>query len=217
MANKIKEAYKESNNIYDDILTHKGFLSKVYNKLFWGGTNDNEIAKKILSKIPDDFSGEILDVPVGTAVFTHNKWGTLKNAIITCVDISDEMINLANQKINKSNINYILGDVGHLPFKESQFDIILSMNGFHAFPDKNKAFNEICRVLKKGGYFIGCFYIKGESKVTDWLVNSVLSKKGWFTPPFNTKEEINNLLSSKFFDIDLNTDGSIIYFSGVKS
>ena len=45
------------------------FLAKV----FWSGTDDNEIAHKVLSYIPDDFDGTILDVPVGTAVFTEQK------------------------------------------------------------------------------------------------------------------------------------------------
>lgn len=52
------------------------------------------------------------------------------------------------------------------------------MNGFHAFPDKNQAFQEIRRVVKPGGKFIACFYIKGKSKITDWLVKNILSKEG---------------------------------------
>ena len=40
----------------------------MYNKLFWGGTDDNEIARKILSYISDDFSGDLLDVPIETPV-----------------------------------------------------------------------------------------------------------------------------------------------------
>ena len=39
-------------------------------------------------------------------------------------------------------------------------DTVVSMNGFHAFPDKQKAFREIWRVLKPGGDFIACFYIR---------------------------------------------------------
>ena len=217
MKNNINKAYKDSKNYYDDILTQSSFISKAYNKIFWSGTQDLEIANKILSNIPDDFNGKILDVPVGTAVFTKDKWKELKNSIITCLDISIDMLEKAKERINELNINLIKGDVGNLPFEDNSFDIVLSMNGFHAFPDKDKAFKEITRVLKKGGYFIGCFYIKGEAKITDWLVNNILSKKGWFNPPFYSKNEVQQLLSSKYFDINLNVDGSIIYFSCIKS
>ena len=217
MKDNIDKAYHDSINYYDDILTHGSLLSKAYNKIFWSGTNDIEISNKILSFIPDDFNGKILDIPVGTAVFTKTKWKALKRATIACVDISLDMIEKAKEKIDEPNINYIKGDVGNLPFGDESFDIILSMNGFHAFPDKDKAFKEITRVLKKGGFFIGCFYIKGKAKITDLLVNTFLSKKGWFNPPFYTKEEVEQLLSSKFFNINLNNDGSIVYFSCIKS
>ena len=217
MEKKIQKAYEDSKNVYDDILTHDSFLSKIYNKIFWNGVNDNEISDKLLSNIPNDFSGKILDIPVGTAIFTSKKWNNLKKSNIICVDISIDMLSIANKRINQPNISLIKGDVGQLPFEDNFFDIVFSMNGFHAFPDKEKAFNETWRVLKKGGYFIGCFYIKGESKITDWLINTILSKKGWFSPPFYTKDEIKNLLSLKYFDIKIYNDGSIAYFSCIKS
>ena len=58
-------------------------------------------------------------------------------------------------------------------------DTVVSMNGFHVFLDKQKAFHEIWRVLKPGGDFIACFYIRGKSKRTDWLVKNILAKKRW--------------------------------------
>ena len=71
---------------------------------------------------------------------------------------------------------------------------------------------EAYRVLKSGGEFIACFYIKGKSKITDWLVKNILSKKGWFTPPFQTEDELKGILKKYYKDITVNTDGSIVYF-----
>lgn len=59
------------------------------------------------------------------------------------------------------------GDVGALPFADESFDIVLSLNGFHAFPDKEAAYRETFRVLKKGGTFCGCFYVQGGCKRTN--------------------------------------------------
>ena len=184
MADKIQNAYETSKNIYDDVLTQRNIFSKLYIKLFWSGTDDNDIARKVLSYVPDDFLGNLLDVPVGTAVFTENKWSSLKNAHITCIDYS--------------------------------MDTVVSMNGFHAFPDKQKAFHEIWRVLKPGGNFIACFYIRGKSKRTDWLVKNILAKKGWFSPPFQTEKEQRDILQKLYKETDIHVDGSMVYFRCVK-
>ena len=194
MADKIQNAYESSKNIYDDVLTQGNIFSKLYIKLFWNGTNDNDIAQKVLSYIPNDFSGNLLDVPVGTSVFTEHKWIALKDVHIKCIQ----------------------GDVSNLKMNDESYDIVVSMNGFHAFPDKKKAFQETWRVLKPGGTFIGCFYIRGKSKRTDWLVNHILSKKGWFTPPFQTEEELRNILKEMYKQIDLHIDGSMVYFCCTK-
>ena len=217
MADKIQDAYESSKNIYDGVLTQGNFFSRMYIKLFWSGTDDNEIARKVLSYIPDDFSGKLLDVPVGTAVFTQRKWSSLKNAHITCLDYSTDMLEQAKRRLDgKAHINFIQGDVGNLQMDDESFDIVLSMNGFHAFPDKQKAFSETCRVLKSGGDFIACFYIRGKSKRTDWLVKNILAKKGWFTPPFQTEEELKNTLQKMYKEVELHVDGSMAYFHCIK-
>lgn len=63
MADKIRNAYESSKNIYDGVLTQGNFFSRMYIRLFWSGTDDNDIARKVLSYIPDDFSGTSICVP----------------------------------------------------------------------------------------------------------------------------------------------------------
>ncbi len=210
---KIRSAYQASKNIYDDVLTQGNFLSKLYIRFFWSGTDDNEIAKKVLSYVPDDFEGTLLDVPVGTAVFTEKKWRALSKARIICLDYSLDMIEKAKVRLGScDHISFIQGDVGQLPLADETCDVIVSMNGFHAFPDKIKAFKETRRVLKKGGSFIACFYIKGKSKRTDWLVKNILAKKGWFTPPFPTEDQLLHILHKLYKKVECHVNGSIVYF-----
>ena len=217
MADKIQTAYETSKNIYDGVLTQRNFFSRLYIKLFWSGTDDNDIARKVLSYIPDDFSGNLLDVPVGTAVFTEHKWIFLKNAQITCLDYSVDMLEQARKRLDgHANIKCIQGDVGSLQMDNESFNIVVSMNGFHAFPDKQRAFHETWRVLKPGGDFIACFYIKGKSKRTDWLVENILARKGWFSPPFQTEEELRDILRKLYRETDVYVDGSMVYFHCVK-
>ena len=155
MADKIQTAYEASKNIYDDVLTQGNFFSRLYIKLFWSGTDDREIARKVLSYIPNDFAGALLDVPVGTAVFTERKWARLTRARITCLDYSTDMLAQAEKRLGGyAHIQCVQGDVGNLPMADEAFDTVVSMNGFHAFPDKQKAFQETWRVLKPGGVLL---------------------------------------------------------------
>ncbi|QIB68900.1 class I SAM-dependent methyltransferase [Aminipila butyrica] len=217
--NNITKAYASSRNIYDDTLTQSTWWSKLYIWFFWSGVNDIEIADKVLKFIPPDFNRQLLDIPVGTGVFTLKKYRALPDAKIRCVDYSKDMLLQAQQRFlnNKlENITCTQGDVGALEFNNEAFDIVLSMNGFHAFPEKEKAFFETARVLKKGGLFIGCFYIKGQCRRTDFIVNAFLSKKGWFTPPFQSLEELRSVLSSLYSQVDIYHEKSIAYFKCVK-
>lgn len=219
MGDKITESYRQSKKIYNDVLTQSKWWSRLYIKIFWGGVDDNDIAKEVLKHIPDNFTGKLLDIPVGTAVFTYRKYVEMKNADITCLDYSADMLEQAKEKFEEcgiKNITALQGDVGALPFADETFDIVLSMNGFHAFPDKQKAYEEIGRVLKKCGKFIACFYIQGRSKITDWLVGRILAKKGWFTPPFETVSSLKKQLEKEYRIKNFHVRGSMVWFCAIK-
>ena len=207
MADKIKRSYKFSKTFYDDAITQGKWWSRMYFKLLWGGVDDNEIARRVLSWIPDDFAGRMLDVPVGTAVF------------ITCLDYSKDMLERAESRFDEAgitNIKTIQGDVGALPFEDDSFDYVLCMNGLHVFPDKAKAYSEILRVLKSGGELLACFYIAGEQKVADWLAKTVMTRMGWFTPPFDKAADVRQRLEPFYDILDFHVEGAMLYFRARK-
>lgn len=188
---KQENAYERLMSHYDDVMTGRRWWSWLYMHCLWG-VDDNEIARKVLDFIPNDFRGKLLDVPVGTGVFTAEKYKNIAQAGIVGLDYSGEMLALAavrreEEKLN--NLNLVQGDVGNLPYPDGFFDCVLSMNGFHVFPDKEKSFAETFRVLKPGGLFCGCYYIKGERAVADFLIRGILERKGFFIPPYDTVEE----------------------------
>ena len=219
MSDKIKESYRQTRNIYDDVLTRSKWWSRLYMDVFWGGIDDNEIAAKTLSYIPDDFSGKLLDVPVGTGVFTTRKYSLMKQADITCLDYSEDMLLQARTRFEQEgigNTQTVQGDVGALPFADESFDTVLSMNGVHVFPDKEKAWSEMHRVLKKGGYLVACLCIKGESRISDWLMHRILSRKGWFTPPFETFASLKERMEKYYILEEYHKEGSMVYLRARK-
>jgi len=64
------------------------------------------------------------------------------------------------ERMGLQNVQFRQGDVGALPYEDSSFDIVLSLNGFHAFPDKEAAYRETFRVLKPGGYLLRAYPLR---------------------------------------------------------
>lgn len=221
---EIRASYKqlgEIGTLYDGIITRSTLLGKIMDSVIWG--LDAPLAAKwiddALSPIPGDFSGKLLEVPVGTGVLTMPLYRSLPQAEISCLDYSAAMMKNAQRRaeaMGVSNVSFVQGDVGALPFEDESFDAVISLNGFHAFPDKEAAFRETCRVLKPGGVFCGCFYIRGEFKRTDFFVRRMYVPKGFFTPPFETKESLRARLESLYSAVELHTVNAEGIFKCVK-
>lgn len=70
------------------------------------------------------------------------------------VDMTEEMIEKANnnaKKYNFNNVEFKLGDIENLPIKDNSIDIVISNCVINLAPDKLKVFKEAYRVLKMGG------------------------------------------------------------------
>src|SRR3712207_9500147 len=126
-----KNAYARMMSRYDDVLTGRKWWSWLYMHWLWR-VDDNEIARKVLSFIPDDFKGKVLDVPVGTMVFTHAKYQRMVNAEIVGLDYSEEMIHFASMRKQDNGLDsltLVRGDVGAMSFDDECFDCVLTKIG----------------------------------------------------------------------------------------
>ena len=203
---QIRNAYRTTGGqagFYDGMMTCSTWLGKAICRVVWNMDGEKNAAylEKALSGVPEDFSGKLLEVPVGTGVLTMPVWQSLPQAEITCLDYSPDMMTSAQEKAKRlgiANVAFTQGDVGALPFVDESFDIVLSLNGFHAFPDKEAAYRETYRVLKKGGTFCGCFYIRGECGRTDWFIRHLYQPKGFFTAPYETQSSLRERLSRMY-------------------
>ena len=221
---QIRSAYQltgDNASFYDGMMTYSTLPGKAICRLVWNmdGEKNLRYVEQALSGVPEDFSGKLLEVPVGTGVLTMPIYRDLKDADITCLDYSPDMMGAARKKAEAAgikNITFLQGDVGDLPFEDETFDIVLSMNGFHAFPDKEAAYRETFRVLKKGGTFCGCFYVEGGCRRTDWFIRRLYVPKGFFTPPFETENSLKARLSGMFAGVQVSMVEGIGCFRCVK-
>ena len=203
---EIKNAYKSLGGdatFYDGMITCSTLAGKAVCKLIWNmdKRKNDYYLELALSGIPNHFSGKMLEVPVGTGILSMPVYETIPDADIICLDYSPDMMERAKRQAEKrglQNVHFTQGDVGKLPFEDESFDLVLSLNGFHAFPDKEAAYSEIFRVLKPGGIFCGCFYVKGKNKRTDFLVDKIYTPKGYFTPPYETADSLRKRLKAMY-------------------
>ena len=215
----IRGAYRLTggSNFYDGMITCSTFSGKAVCRLVWdmNKAENDAYLEKAMAGIPENFSGKLLEVPVGTGILTMPLYQTLPQADITCLDYSSDMMGQAQEKAERlhlENVTFRQGDVGALPFADGAFDIVLSLNGFHAFPDKEAAYREVFRVLKSGGTFCGCFYVAGECKQSDWFVRHIYEKTGFFTPPYETVSSLKARLEGMYTDVDRGNLKSMAWF-----
>jgi SAM-dependent methyltransferase len=71
------------------------------------------------------------------------------------VDMTEAMINKARkntEKLGFNNVEFRLGDIENMPVSENLADVVISNCVLNLVPNKEKAFNEIFRILKPGGH-----------------------------------------------------------------
>ena len=221
---QIRSAYRltgENASFYDGMMTYSTLPGKAICRIVWNMDEEKNLRylERALSGVPEDFTGKLLEVPVGTGVLTVPVYRELPGAEITCLDYSPDMMATAQARAKKAgieNMHFVQGDVGALPFPNESFDIVLSLNGFHAFPDKEAAYRETFRVLKKGGTFCGCFYVRGECARTDWFIRHLYQPKGFFTPPNETETSLRQRLSKLYRTVNVTSVEGIGCFRYIK-
>ncbi len=188
---------------FDRMMTNADLPARLALKIFWGldAAAHQKFLAQAFAGLPEDFSGRLLEVPVGTGVLSLPVYQKLGGADIFCVDYSEKMLEAARARaarLNLRGVKFFQADVACLPFAENFFNAVLSVNGFHVFPNKDAAWAETYRVLKSGGTFSGCMYVKGENRRTDLFVEKFCEPRGFFSPPYETLTTLQKKLRERF-------------------
>ncbi len=97
----------------------------------------------------------LLEVAAGTGVVTRQLRDALpKNALLTAIDISDSMMDVARAKFPPhEQVTFQIADAVALPFDDDAFDAVVCQFGVMFF-DKEAAFRETHRTLRQGGRYL---------------------------------------------------------------
>jgi demethylmenaquinone methyltransferase / 2-methoxy-6-polyprenyl-1,4-benzoquinol methylase len=110
--------------------------------------------KKAINELKKDKPSHILDVATGTGDFAFEALNMLQPQKITGVDISEGMLNIARQKIEKrglsSRFSVGTGDSENLPFEDNTFDAVTVAYGVRNFENLEAGLADMLRVIKPG-------------------------------------------------------------------
>lgn len=96
----------------------------------------------------------ILDAGCGDGVHVHVLSQMLNNFghyAAFGIDISDIALHIAKTR-TKNHWNFLQSDLGNIPFKDDQFDVVFSFGVLAYTDDPLVSFTELYRVAKPGGY-----------------------------------------------------------------
>ena len=111
---------------------------------------------------------DLLDCGCGTGPMISLLYEKDPTKHYTGIDITPKMIEAANAK-GLDGVSFVVGDCEALPFEAESFDAIICSNSFHHYPNPQKFFDSVRRVLRPGGRLILQDYTA--PKLILWLMN----------------------------------------------
>ncbi len=117
-------------------------------------TCDTKHLDKILACLNIKAQSNILDLGTGSGFLAFPIAEMNTECSVYGLDIATKTLEKNKEKatmMNLNNLHFKEYDGVKFPFKDNMFDCVVTRYALHHFPDIDKSFSEISRVLKKGG------------------------------------------------------------------
>ena len=151
MDKKEKTNFTYIKNIFESISSEYDFMNDLMTF-----KNHSKWKKEVVEIAIDSSPKKILDIATGTGDIAI-KLSKIKGSTIEAVDVSENMLKIAYNKIEElkiNNINLKTCEAENLVFDNNHFDIISIGYGVRNFTNLDKGLCESYRVLKKNGKLI---------------------------------------------------------------
>lgn len=155
-SDKVKAHFEEESKEFDEVIL----------KLI---PHYKDMIDTLISSIPfeHDASIKVLDLGCGTGTVTKTLKEQFKNAQVTCLDLAENMIEMAKIKLKDYNdIEYAIGDFYEYNFSEN-YDVIVSSLALHhlaADEDKKEFYKKIYDAMVHGGIFLNADAVLASNK-----------------------------------------------------
>jgi SAM-dependent methyltransferase len=121
---------------------------RLWERVFWVVNGGERRARDVvLRRLPKSPGVRLLDVAIGDGVYTGwlpEDWS------IVGIDISTSQLAACRRRNPGPNLKLVLSEAEDMPFRDREFDAVLSNGGFNHFSDPEKALREMARVAKPG-------------------------------------------------------------------
>jgi len=136
---------------------------------------------------------KVLDVGCGTGLFSIRLAEV--GFKLTGIDVSQEMLEIAKDKAKRKNLEIDFREMGvyKLDFVDESFDAVFSMATFEFVKSPQKAYDEMFRVLKKGGKILIGIINRDSRWGVLYMSKSVRENSVFKYADFKTIEEIKGL------------------------
>jgi SAM-dependent methyltransferase len=115
----------------------------------------NRLALELLEPRRTD---HVLEIGFGHGATIERLSRIVDEGVVAGIDVSDTMLRLASRRncaaIARGRVQLSLGTVEHLPHRSEEFDGVLCVHTLYFWPQPQRAFAEIRRVLRPGGRFV---------------------------------------------------------------
>jgi ubiquinone/menaquinone biosynthesis C-methylase UbiE len=140
----------------------------------WAEKTDDRVADRFLAALGEAGQGSVLDIACGPGVVTASI--APGAASVVALDATEQMLEKARARCAKAglrNVEFRRGDAEHLPFKDAQFDGVVTRLAVHHFADPQRAFDEMFRVLRAQGTAVIVDVVSSEVPAEASLQNAI--------------------------------------------
>lgn len=134
-------------------VSFSGSVPQLYDE-YMGPMLFEPYAIDLVGRLPRIQNAKILELACGTGRVTAHLAKALPQSQLIASDLNPDMIYVAQDRVKEGVEQWMVADMASLPFHHESFDIVVCQYGIMFVPDKQQAFREAFRVLKKGGSFL---------------------------------------------------------------
>src|SRR5687768_5374193 len=122
-------------------------------------------------------ANDVLELCCGTGRLTrHLREKLLSTSRLVASDLSPDMLSIAKKKLENLESEWRIIDAQALPFKDESFDLVVCYFGYMLVPDKQKAFAEGYRVLRKDGKQVMATWDKLDNNAASHVFRTALKR-----------------------------------------